>query len=435
MKKNKNLRFFAYVFFILLIVFLFLTFLFSQNSAYKLVTVASDALRNTITSSLAMIGVGNVILETTNVLAEWKFDEGSGQTIIDTSGSGNNGFLGSTSATESADPTWSAGIIGSALDFDAVDDYVEIPDNPSLRGMSELSITAWVKRSVSGGTWRYIVRTFPNSNQYTFFFDTTDSLRFFPRNSVGGKICDVSSGATKVTADSNWHFVAGTYDGINCKAYIDGSLIATITSTGEPIRDTIQSIRIGSDLGGIIDEVRIYNKSLSATEVLDRYNQGRIPSNDTEAPTVSITSPSNGAIVSGTITITATASDNIGVAGVQFKVDGSNVGVEDTISPYSVSLDTTTLTNSLHTLTAVARDVGGNQATSIGVNVTVSNVAPPPGGITLTLQPSQTKQTWLAWWGTMSSPIFGITSSDRMPLSVFNQMLDDLASDFGLTGA
>ena len=63
---------------------------------------------------------------------------------------------------------------------------------------------------------------------------------------------------------------------------------------------------------------------------------------DTTAPTVSLTAPADGATVSGTINVTATASDNVGVVGVQFLLDGNNLGAEDTTAPYSVSWDTST---------------------------------------------------------------------------------------------
>src|SRR5437016_14144106 len=85
---------------------------------------------------------------------------------------------------------------------------------------------------------------------------------------------------------------------------------------------------------------------------------------DTTPPAVSITAPANGATVSGTITVSATASDNVGVAGVQFKLDGANLGAQDTASPYSISWNTTTASTGSHTLTAVGRDAAGNQATS-----------------------------------------------------------------------
>src|SRR5467141_1487392 len=100
--------------------------------------------------------------------------------------------------------------------------------------------------------------------------------------------------------------------------------------------------------------------------------------NDTTAPTVSITSRASGATVSGTISVTASASDNVGVAGVQFLLDGVNAGAEDTTSPYSVSWNTTTASNASHTLTAVARDAAGNRTTSAPVTVTVFNDTTAP---------------------------------------------------------
>ena len=99
--------------------------------------------------------------------------------------------------------------------------------------------------------------------------------------------------------------------------------------------------------------------------------------NDTTPPAVSITSPASGTIVAGTISVTASASDNVGVVGVQFLLDGLNAGAEVTAAPYSVSWNTTTASNGSHSLTAVARDAAGNRATSAPVAVTVSNGAPP----------------------------------------------------------
>src|SRR6266403_704323 len=91
--------------------------------------------------------------------------------------------------------------------------------------------------------------------------------------------------------------------------------------------------------------------------------------------TVTITSPASGSTVSGTVSVTASVS-GIGaltVAGVQFKLDGNNLGAEDTTAPYSVSWNTTTASNASHTLTAVARDSLGMLWTSDPVTVTVSN--------------------------------------------------------------
>src|SRR5437762_10802917 len=106
--------------------------------------------------------------------------------------------------------------------------------------------------------------------------------------------------------------------------------------------------------------------------------------NDTTPPSVSITSPASGTIVGGTISVTASASDNVGVVGVQFLLDGLNTGAEAAAAPYSASWNTTTASNGSHSLTAVARDAAGNRTTSAPVAVTVSNGAPadmtPPAG-------------------------------------------------------
>jgi len=99
---------------------------------------------------------------------------------------------------------------------------------------------------------------------------------------------------------------------------------------------------------------------------------------DTTPPTVAIISPSGGQTVQATVTVSANASDNVGVAGVQFLLDGASLGAEDASAPYSVSWNTSTAGNGPHTLTAIARDAAGNSTTSTPVTVTVSNNAPPP---------------------------------------------------------
>jgi hypothetical protein len=108
-----------------------------------------------------------------------------------------------------------------------------------------------------------------------------------------------------------------------------------------------------------------------------RLPEGAPPPPDTTPPTAAFTSPGAGSAVSGSISVAANASDNVGVAGVQFKVDGNNLGSEDTSSPYSANLDTTALVNGNHTLTAVARDAAGNTA-SATETVDVENAPPPP---------------------------------------------------------
>jgi hypothetical protein len=94
---------------------------------------------------------------------------------------------------------------------------------------------------------------------------------------------------------------------------------------------------------------------------------------DATPPSVSITAPVAGTAVSGTVTVTAAAIDNVGVAGVQFKLDGAPLGAEDTTAPFAVAWNTTAQAGGRHTLTAVARDTAGNRTTSASVPVTVAN--------------------------------------------------------------
>src|SRR5262249_21313038 len=96
---------------------------------------------------------------------------------------------------------------------------------------------------------------------------------------------------------------------------------------------------------------------------------------DTTPPTVSITAPANAATVIGTISVSASASDNNGVVGVQFQLDGANLGAEDTAPPSSVIWNSTSTTNGSHTLSAIARDAAGNKSTA-SVTVTVNNPVP-----------------------------------------------------------
>ncbi|HEV7172380.1 galactose oxidase-like domain-containing protein [Pedococcus sp.] len=103
-------------------------------------------------------------------------------------------------------------------------------------------------------------------------------------------------------------------------------------------------------------------------------------SSDTTPPTVSLSTPANNATVSGSVALSASASDNVGVAGVQFTVDGTNVGAEVSTAPYSTSWDSTTVPDGSHTISAKARDAAGNTATATAT-VSVSNTTADPASV------------------------------------------------------
>ncbi len=95
---------------------------------------------------------------------------------------------------------------------------------------------------------------------------------------------------------------------------------------------------------------------------------------DHTPPNISITSPPAGGSVSGQVTVTANAWDNVQVTGVQFQLDGANLGSVDTTAPFSVVWDTSQSSQSTHTLTAIATDAAGNSTVSAPVSVTVAQV-------------------------------------------------------------
>jgi glucose/arabinose dehydrogenase len=96
---------------------------------------------------------------------------------------------------------------------------------------------------------------------------------------------------------------------------------------------------------------------------------------DTTPPTVTITAPAAGTTVSGAVTVTADADDNVGVSGVQFYIDSIATGVEDTATPYALQWDTRTVVNGNHSITARARDAAGNTKLSAALTVNVANTS------------------------------------------------------------
>ncbi len=123
---------------------------------------------------------------------------------------------------------------------------------------------------------------------------------------------------------------------------------------------------------------------LEDKDICSTYHAARffgLDNSDTVAPTVSLTAPANGASVSGSVSVTASASDNVGVARVEFYMD-STLASTDNASPYAYTWNTATATNGTHGLKAKAFDAAGNSTTSSTVSVTVS------GGISDTTPPT-----------------------------------------------
>jgi len=135
----------------------------------------------------------------------------------------------------------------------------------------------------------------------------------------------------------------------------------------------------------------------------DQWNLAAVevtPAPDSTPPTVSITNPAGGQTVSGTVPVTANASDNVALAAVQFFLDGKSLGGPVATPPYAVQWDTTQAANGSHVLTAQATDTSNNVGTSAGVTVTVQNPAPPMTCFVLQAQES------VHGHGTVTTPAF-----------------------------
>ncbi|HVX90366.1 MAG TPA: peptidoglycan-binding protein [Candidatus Paceibacterota bacterium] len=134
---------------------------------------------------------------------------------------------------------------------------------------------------------------------------------------------------------------------------------------------------------------------------------------DTTSPSVTLDAPANNATVSGSVALSATASDDVSVSGVQFKLDTNTlIGAEDTSSPYTGTWDSTGVADGSHTLVAVARDGSGNYATSSVATVTVDNTAPVLSSISSgTPGASSATITWSTDEGASSTVNYGLTSS------------------------
>lgn len=151
-----------------------------------------------------------------------------------------------------------------------------------------------------------------------------------------------------------------------------GSPIATGVYNGTPILIPMTGTAVTRPVGNVPYQPTHTESEFGAFMI--RRSGGTVSAPvDTTPPQVTVTSPTNGQAVSGAITLTASASDASGVQNVQFYLDGAPFGSQLPSSPYSTSLNTTTLANRSYSVTAVARDNAGNSATSPIVTMTVNN--------------------------------------------------------------
>jgi hypothetical protein len=305
------------------------------------------------------------------LVAAYNFNQGSGATLTDVSGNNNHGVLANG-------PVWTtAGKYGGALTFDGANDLVSINDGPSLDLTTGMTLEAWVKPSTAAGWRTILLKEIPGNLAYGTYANQSGQ-RPGAEIRVGGKTYNTSGNNSLSTI--TWTHLAATYDGSMLRFYVNGIQSASRTVSG-PIATSSNPLRIGGNLiwgeyfRGQIDEVRIYNGALTQSQIqadMAAPLAAAAPP-DTLAPSVSMTAPANGSTLSGTVALSAQASDNVGVLSVQFQHDGAALGAADTAAPYAISWDTRTATNGTHTIAARAVDVAGNSATSQALTITVNN--------------------------------------------------------------
>lgn len=161
----------------------------------------------------------------------------------------------------------------TALNFDGINDHVVVPVKPALNVVNAISIEAWIKPSNNGGTQDVISKSSATANSGYIFPRTISgwsTIEFLLNFSPGGwKTLRIPYGTNKI---GEWHHVAATYDGFTMRIFIDGALMGSLNFTGS-INVNNNNLTIGNQpgfteyYGGSLDDVRIYNRALSACEI------------------------------------------------------------------------------------------------------------------------------------------------------------------------
>jgi|GEM_PF-2158561 len=202
----------------------------------------------------------------------WHFNEGSGSSTIDASGNGNTGTISGA--------TWTTnGVFGNALSFDGSDDWVSVSnsDSVNLHGSNEVSIEAWINPSSGGVTWYGIVSK-GNGQQYAITLNSPNRYIHFETNQLDGGSCGAANTASGTIPLDEWSHVVAVYDGSTKKVYINGIERASVSCSYRFASNT-EALRIGQGnngeyFKGLIDEVRIYNRALTQSEIQSRAKYG-----------------------------------------------------------------------------------------------------------------------------------------------------------------
>ncbi len=332
-------------------------------SSYTLRTGDINRGTNTLTPSTGTVVLGAIASQTldtgtftnlkvepvgaTNLIGYWKLDEGTGLTAKDYSVNGNDGTL-------TAGPAWvDSGLPGAvtfdnagAITFDStVPQYVTLGTIPATLRPTTVTMSAWYKSSGigSGESGGEIIS---GSDRYTLRVLSTTQVKLQKRTAASTWVNVTATVTTPL--DGNWHHIAGVIDPSNATAanrmilYFDGSSVGTGTdSAAIDYGVTLTDFRIGSDaangsfdFNGTIDEVRIYDTALSATQIA-ALKAGTFPVGLSGTPTYTL---GHDTTVSGTFAI-----NNGTLSSVGYTMDASSTSSVPTV--YSGTYSVGSLTN------------------------------------------------------------------------------------------
>ena len=191
-------------------------------------------------------------------MAAYSFDEGVGSSVGDASSFANTGTVSGA--------TWTSGQYGNALLFNGAGSLVSVPSSASLELTDAMTLEAWVNPSTVTSRWRDVI--YKEDDNY--YLEATSTVGARP--AAGGTFSGSPLYGPAALSAGTWTHLAVTYDGANLTLYVNGIQVATRAQTGT-IEVSNNDLTIGGNnlygqyFTGIIDEVRIYNQALSATEI------------------------------------------------------------------------------------------------------------------------------------------------------------------------
>ena len=292
------------------------------NGTHTVRAIARDLADNSASSSVS-VTVSN---DTSPLVAAYGFNEGAGTTVTDASVYGNTGTINGASWT-------SQGRFGSALNFDGASNWVTVNDSDALDLTSGMTLEAWVYPTAVQGTWTTIAlkESPPGNLAYMMQLDPSNHPSTYITTDAAGLQGVVGPQALPL---NTWTYLAATYDGATLRLYVNGTVVASafvsgnILTSGGPLRIGGNSIW-GEYFVGTIDEVRLYNRALSQTEIQADMNTPIALPTPSPTPTATATvAPTHTPSPTPTATATSTpAAQTINLSTRMEVQSGDNAGI------------------------------------------------------------------------------------------------------------